>query len=196
MTKRKLIFVTNNPHKLEEIRKIVGDRIEIYSLKEINCLEEIPETADTIRDNAIMKAQYVAEKYGVDCFADDTGLEVSALGGAPGVHTARYASAEGHDTIGNMQLLLQNLEGETDRSAQFVTYIALIIKGEIRTFKGICKGTILTQMQGNEGFGYDPIFQPEGFEKTFAQMSSEQKNAVSHRGKATRKLIEYLKDLK
>ena len=196
MTKRKLIFVTNNPHKLEEIRKIVGERIEIYSLKEINCLEEIPETADTIRDNAIMKAQYVAEKYGVDCFADDTGLEVSALGGAPGVHTARYASAEGHDTIGNMQLLLQNLEGETDRSAQFVTYIALIIKGEIQTFEGICKGTILTQMQGNEGFGYDPIFQPEGFEKTFAQMSSEQKNAVSHRGKATRKLIEYLKDLK
>lgn len=196
MTKRKLIFVTNNPHKLEEIRKIVGERIEIYSLKEINCLEEIPETADTIRDNAIMKAQYVAEKYGVDCFADDTGLEVSALGGAPGVHTARYASAEGHDTIGNMQLLLQNLEGETDRSAQFVTYIALIIKGEIRTFEGVCKGTILTQMQGNEGFGYDPIFQPEGFEETFAQMSSEQKNAVSHRGKATRKLIEYLKDLK
>lgn len=196
MTKRKLIFVTNNPHKLEEIRKIVGERIEIYSLKEINCLEEIPETADTIRDNAIMKAQYVAEKYGVDCFADDTGLEVSALGGAPGVHTARYASEEGHDTIGNMQLLLQNLEGETDRSAQFVTYIALIIKGEIRTFEGVCKGTILTQMQGNEGFGYDPIFQPEGFEKTFAQMSSEQKNAVSHRGKATRKLIEYLKDLK
>lgn len=196
MTKRKLIFVTNNPHKLEEIRKIVGERIEIYSLKEINCLEEIPETADTIRDNAIMKAQYVAEKYGVDCFADDTGLEVSALGGAPGVHTARYASAEGHDTIGNMQLLLQNLEGETDRSAQFVTYIALIIKGEIQTFEGICKGTILTQMQGNEGFGYDPIFQPEGFEETFAQMTSEQKNAVSHRGKATRKLIEYLKDLK
>ena len=196
MTKRKLIFVTNNPHKLEEIRKIVGDRIEIYSLKEINCLEEIPETADTICDNAIMKAQYVAEKYGVDCFADDTGLEVSALGGAPGVHTARYASAEGHDTIGNMQLLLQNLKGETDRSAQFVTYIALIIKGEIRTFEGVCKGTILTQMQGNEGFGYDPIFQPEGFEETFAQMSSEQKNAVSHRGKATRKLIEYLKDLK
>lgn len=196
MTKRKLIFVTNNPHKLEEIRKIVGERIEIYSLKEINCLEEIPETADTIRDNAIMKAQYVAEKYGVDCFADDTGLEVSALGGAPGVHTARYASEEGHDTIGNMQLLLQNIEGETDRSAQFVTYIALIIKGEIRTFEGICKGTILTQMQGNEGFGYDPIFQPEGFEKTFAQMTSEQKNAVSHRGKATRKLIEYLKDLK
>ena len=196
MTKRKLIFVTNNPHKLEEIRKIVGESIEIYSLKEINCLEEIPETADTIRDNAIMKAQYVAEKYGVDCFADDTGLEVSALGGAPGVHTARYASAEGHDTIGNMQLLLQNLKGETDRSAQFVTYIALIIKGEIRTFEGVCKGTILTQMQGNEGFGYDPIFQPEGFEETFAQMTSEQKNAVSHRGKATRKLIEYLKDLK
>lgn len=196
MTERKLIFVTNNPHKLEEIRKIVGERIKIYSLKDINCFEEIPETADTIRDNAIMKAQYVADKYGVDCFADDTGLEVSALGGAPGVHTARYASAEGHDTMGNMQLLLQNLEGETDRSAQFVTYIALIIKGEIQTFEGVCKGTILAQMRGSEGFGYDPIFQPEGFEETFAEMSSEQKNAVSHRGKATRKLIEYLKDLK
>lgn len=196
MTERKLIFVTNNPHKLEEIRKIVGERIKIYSLKDINCFEEIPETADTIRDNAIMKAQYVADKYGVDCFADDTGLEVSALGGAPGVHTARYASAEGHDTMGNMQLLLQNLEGETDRSAQFVTYIALIIKGEIQTFDGVCKGTILAQMRGNEGFGYDPIFQPEGFEETFAEMSSEQKNAVSHRGKATRKLIEYLKELK
>lgn len=196
MTERKLIFVTNNPHKLEEIRKIVGERIKIYSLKDINCFEEIPETADTIRDNAIMKAQYVADKYGVDCFADDTGLEVSALGGVPGVHTARYASAEGHDTMGNMQLLLQNLEGETDRSAQFVTYIALIIKGEIQTFDGVCKGTILAQMRGNEGFGYDPIFQPEGFEETFAEMSSEQKNAVSHRGKATRKLIEYLKDLK
>lgn len=196
MTERKLIFVTNNPHKLEEIRKIVGERIKIYSLKDINCFEEIPETADTIRDNAIMKAQYVADKYGVDCFADDTGLEVSALGGDPGVHTARYASAEGHDTMGNMQLLLQNLEGETDRSAQFVTYIALIIKGEIQTFDGVCKGTILAQMRGSEGFGYDPIFQPEGFEETFAEMSSEQKNAVSHRGKATRKLIEYLKDLK
>ena len=196
MTERKLIFVTNNLHKLEEIRKIVGERIKIYSLKDINCFEEIPETADTIRDNAIMKAQYVADKYGVDCFADDTGLEVSALGGAPGVHTARYASAEGHDTMGNMQLLLQNLEGETDRSAQFVTYIALIIKGEIQTFDGVCKGTILAQMRGNEGFGYDPIFQPEGFEETFAEMSSEQKNAVSHRGKATRKLIEYLKELK
>ena len=168
MTERKLIFVTNNPHKLEEIRKIVGERIKIYSLKDINCFEEIPETADTIRDNAIMKAQYVADKYGVDCFADDTGLEVSALGGAPGVHTARYASAEGHDTMGNMQLLLQNLEGETDRSAQFVTYIALIIKGEIQTFDGVCKGTILAQMRGSEGFGYDPIFQPEGFEETFA----------------------------
>lgn len=196
MTERKLIFVTNNPHKLEEIRKIVGERIKIYSLKDINCFEEIPETADTIRDNAIMKAQYVADKYGVDCFADDTGLEVSALGGAPGVHTARYVSAEGHDTMGNMQLLLQNIEGETDRSAQFVTYIALIIKGEIQTFDGVCKGTILAQMRGSEGFGYDPIFQPEGFEETFAEMTSEQKNAVSHRGKATRKLIDYLKDLK
>lgn len=195
MTERKLIFVTNNPHKLEEIRNIVGDRIEICSLKEIECFEEIPETADTIRDNAIMKAQYVAEKYGVDCFADDTGLEVAALGGAPGVHTARYASAEGHDTLGNMQLLLQNLEGVADRSARFVTWIALIINGEIRTFEGVCEGKILAEMQGSEGFGYDPVFSPDGYEETFAQMSAEQKNAVSHRGRATRKLIDYLNSL-
>ena len=195
MTKRKLIFVTNNPHKLEEIRKIVGESIEIYSLKEINCLEEIPETADTIRDNAIMKAQYVAEKYGVDCFADDTGLEVSALGGAPGVHTARYASAEGHDTIGNMQLLLQNLKGETDRSAQFVTYIALIIKGEIRTFDVVCKGTILTQMQGNEGFGYDPLFFYEPLNKSFGELSIEEKNQISHRGIALKKLRTIIEEL-
>lgn len=195
MTERKLIFVTNNPHKLEEIRNIVGDRIEICSLKEIECFEEIPETADTIRDNAIMKAQYVAEKYGVDCFADDTGLEVAALGGAPGVHTARYASAEGHDTLGNMQLLLQNLEGVADRSARFVTWIALIIDGEIRTFEGVCEGEILAEMQGSEGFGYDPVFSPDGYEETFAQMSAEQKNAISHRGRATRKLIDYLNSL-
>lgn len=195
MTGRKLIFVTNNPHKLEEIRNIVGDKIEICSLKDINCFEEIPETADTIRDNAIMKAQYVAEKYGVDCFADDTGLEVTALGGAPGVHTARYASAEGHDTLGNMQLLLHNLEGAADRSARFVTWIALIINGEIMTFEGVCQGTILESMQGSEGFGYDPVFSPDGYDATFAQMTAEQKNAVSHRGRATRKLIDYLNSI-
>lgn len=193
--KTKLVFVTNNPHKLEEIRNIAGDEFIINSLAEIGCDEEIPETADTIRGNALMKARYVADKYGVDCFADDTGLEVTALGGAPGVHTARYASAEGHDTVGNMQLLLHNLEGKSDRSAQFVTWIALIKDGSEMTFEGVCRGTILNSQQGDGGFGYDPVFCPEGYESTFAQMSGEEKNSVSHRGKATRKLIDYLKGI-
>lgn len=193
--KTKLVFVTNNPHKLEEIRNIAGDEFIINSLAEIGCDEEIPETADTIRGNALMKARYVADKYGVDCFADDTGLEVTALGGAPGVHTARYASAEGHDTVGNMQLLLHNLEGKSDRSAQFVTWIALIKDGSEMTFEGVCRGTILNSQQGDGGFGYDPVFCPEGYESTFAQMSGEEKNSVSHRGKATCKLIDYLKGI-
>lgn len=192
---KKLVFVTNNPHKLEEIRNIAGDRFQICSLKDIGCCEEIPETADTIRENALMKARYVAEKYGVDCFADDTGLEVTALGGAPGVHTARYASASGHDTAGNMQLLLHNLADADDRSARFVTWIALVIDGKATTFEGVCEGTILESMHGEGGFGYDPVFRPDGFDVTFAQMSGDQKNAVSHRGKATRKLIDYLNTL-
>lgn len=191
---KKLVFVTNNPHKLEEIRNIAGDKFQICSLRDIDCNEEIPETADTIRENALMKAQYVAEKYGVDCFADDTGLEVKALGGAPGVHTARYASAEGHDTLGNMQLLLHNLENADDRSARFVTWIALIENGKAVTFEGVCDGMILDLMEGEGGFGYDPVFRPDGYDRTFAQMTAEEKNAVSHRGKATRKLIDYLND--
>lgn len=193
---KRLVFVTNNRHKLEEIKAIAGDSIKIMSLKEIGCEEDIPETAETIRGNALMKARYVSERYGVDCFADDTGLEVRALGGAPGVHTARYASASGHDEIGNMQLLLQNLEGESDRRARFVTWIALIESGEETTFEGECAGTILEEKRGSGGFGYDPVFQPEGYEKSFAEMTSEEKNRLSHRGKATRKLIEYLKDHK
>lgn len=191
---KKLVFVTNNPHKLEEIRNIAGDKFHICSLRDIDCNEEIPETADTIRENALMKARYVAEKYGVDCFADDTGLEVKALGGAPGVHTARYASAEGHDTLGNMQLLLHNLENAGDRSARFVTWIALIENGNAVTFEGVCDGMILDHMEGEGGFGYDPVFRPDGYDRTFAQMTAEEKNAVSHRGKATRKLIDYLND--
>lgn len=191
---KKLVFVTNNPHKLEEIRNIAGDKFHICSLRDIDCNEEILETADTIRENALMKARYVAEKYGVDCFADDTGLEVKALGGAPGVHTARYASAEGHDTLGNMQLLLHNLENADDRSARFVTWIALIENGKAVTFEGVCDGMILDRMEGEGGFGYDPVFRPYGYDRTFAQMTAEEKNAVSHRGKATRKLIDYLND--
>lgn len=192
---KKLVFVTNNPHKLEEIRSIAGDKFDICSLKDIGCFEEIPETADTIRDNALMKARYVAEKYGVDCFADDTGLEVTALGGAPGVHTARYASASGHDTRGNMELLLHNLENATDRSARFVTWIALFMNGEAMTFEGVCNGTILDSRHGDGGFGYDPVFRPDGFDVTFAQMTGEEKNEVSHRGKATRKLLDYLNNI-
>lgn len=199
MTKEKvnLVFVTNNPHKLEEIRSIAGDKINILSLKDINCNEEIPETADTIRGNALMKARYVAEKYGVDCFADDTGLEVKALNGAPGVHTARYASASGHDTMGNMQLLLENLKNEDDRSARFVTWIALISAGKEIAFEGECRGTIEKEMHGTAGFGYDPVFCPQGYGVTFAEMLPEQKNEISHRGKATRKLLDYInKELK
>lgn len=190
--KVKLVFVTNNSHKLEEIRNIAGDKIDILSLADINCCEEIPETADTISGNAMMKARYVSERYGMDCFADDTGLEVEALGGSPGVHTARYATVNGHDTLANMQLLLQNMKGETNRKARFVTVIALIKDGEEQTFEGICPGEIREEMRGAAGFGYDPIFQPDGYEKTFAQMSTEEKNEISHRGKATRKLTDYL----
>lgn len=189
---KKLVFATNNPHKLEEIRGVAGDRFIICSLAEIGCHEDIPETADTIRGNAVMKAYYVAEKYGVDCFADDTGLEVTALGGAPGVHTARYASEQGHDTMANMRLLLQNMENAADRSARFITCIALVENGEVTTFEGVCEGTILKEMEGDGGFGYDPVFRPDGLDVTFAAMTGEQKNAVSHRGKATRKLLDYL----
>ncbi|MBD5229320.1 MAG: non-canonical purine NTP diphosphatase [Bacteroidales bacterium] len=189
---KKLVFATNNLHKLEEIRSLAGDKFIICSLAEIGCHEDIPETADTIRDNAIMKARYVAEKYGVDCFADDTGLEVATLGGAPGVHTARYASEQGHDTMANMKLLLRNMENAADRSARFVTWIALVEGGEVTAFEGVCNGTILEAMEGEGGFGYDPVFRPDGFDVTFASMTGEQKNEVSHRGKATRKLIDYL----
>lgn len=192
--KVRLVFVTNNSHKLEEIRKIAGDKIEILSLADINCSDEIPETADTIRENALMKARYVAEKYGVDCFADDTGLEVEALNGAPGVHTARYATVNGHDTLANMQLLLQNLQGVTNRKARFVTVIALIKDGKEMTFEGICPGIIREEMHGDAGFGYDPVFQPDGFDMTFAEMGTEEKNKISHRGKATCQLMDYLMD--
>lgn len=192
MEKRKIVFATNNANKLREIREIAGDKFDIVSLAEIGCDEDIPETADTIAGNALQKARYVSAKYGIDCFADDTGLEVEALDGAPGVHTARYASDSGHDSEANMRLLLKNLEGVSNRNARFVTYIALILGNEEKLVEGECKGTIITERRGSHGFGYDPVFQPEGFEVTFAQMTSEDKNLVSHRGKATRKLIEIL----
>ena len=189
----KLVFATNNKHKLEEVRAIVGDRVEILSLNDIDCHDDIPETADTLQGNALIKARYIHEKYNVDCFADDTGLEVEALDGAPGVYSARYAGEE-CDSQSNMHKLLENLTGENNRNAQFRTVIALIIKGEEKLFNGIVKGEISREKMGNSGFGYDPIFIPEGFSQSFAQMSSEMKNSISHRYRATEQLSNYLKE--
>lgn len=193
--RKKIVFATNNAHKLEEIRAIVGEMFDILSLKDIGCLEELPETAGTIEGNARMKAEYVYNNYGVDCFADDTGLEVEALGGAPGVRTARYASEAGHDTAGNMRLLIKNMEGLSDRKARFVTYIALVSKGTEYIFSGVCQGAIASKPVGEGGFGYDPVFIPEGRSQSFAQMTPEEKNSISHRSRATAKLIEKLKQL-
>ena len=161
------------------------------SLSDIGCHDDIPETADTLAGNALQKARYVKEHYGYDCFADDTGLMVDALGGAPGVYSARYAGP-GHDSVTNMRLLLDNMKGVTDRSARFVTVIALILNGCELTFEGRVEGEILTEPQGEGGFGYDPVFQPEGGQLSFAMMSADAKNAISHRGRATAALMEYL----
>ncbi|MCM1521690.1 MAG: non-canonical purine NTP diphosphatase [Muribaculaceae bacterium] len=188
---QEIVFATNNAHKLEELRRIAGDRFIIHSLAEIGCHEDIPETADTLEGNAIQKARYVKEHYGYDCFADDTGLMVDSLGGAPGVFSARYAGP-GHDSAANMRLLLHNLEGVTDRRARFVTVIALILDGEERTFTGSIEGEILTEPDGDGGFGYDPIFRPEGETLSFARMTPDAKNAISHRGRATAQLTNYL----
>ncbi|MCM1077000.1 MAG: non-canonical purine NTP diphosphatase [Bacteroides sp.] len=190
-----IVFATNNPHKLEEIRRIVGENFRILSLKEIGCLEDIPETADTLEGNALLKARYIKEHYGYDCFADDTGLMVDALDGAPGVYSARYAG-QGHDSVANMNLLLTNLDGVTDRTARFITVIALIIGETELTFEGRVEGRILTEPHGTAGFGYDPIFKPDESSVSFAEMSADDKNAISHRGRATAKLMEYLRGLK
>lgn len=189
----KLVFATNNRHKLEEVRAIVGDRVEVLSLNDIDCHDDIPETADTLQGNALIKARYIYDKFGVDCFADDTGLEVDALGGEPGVYSARYAGEECCSEA-NMHKLLHNLTGKIDRNAQFRTVIALIINGEEKLFNGIVKGTIAEEKMGDSGFGYDPIFIPEGFSESFAQMSSDQKNSISHRYRATKQLSDYLKE--
>lgn len=188
----KLVFATNNKHKLEEVRAILGNRIEVLSLNDINCHDDIPETADTLEGNALIKARYIYEKFGVDCFADDTGLEVDVLGGEPGVYSARYAGEECNPEA-NMHKLLHNLTGKNNRNAQFRTVIALIINGEEKLFNGIVKGTISQEKMGNAGFGYDPIFIPEGFSESFAQMSSDMKNSISHRYRATEELSNYLK---
>ena len=189
----KLVFATNNKHKLDEVRAIVGDRVEVLSLNDIDCHDDIPETADTLQGNALIKARHIYTKYGLDCFADDTGLEVEALDGAPGVYSARYAGEE-CDSEANMQKLLHELTGKNNRNAQFRTVIALIIKGEERLFNGIVKGTITGEKMGDSGFGYDPIFIPEGFSESFAQMGSEIKNSISHRYRATEQLGNYLKE--
>lgn len=189
---RDLVFATNNAHKLDEARSIVGHRMNILSLRDIGCDEDIPETADTLEGNAAIKARYVKEHYGYDCFADDTGLEVDALGGAPGVYSARYAGP-GHDSKANMELLLKNMQGRTDRKARFRTVIALAEgDDDMILMDGAVEGAITSAPRGEAGFGYDPIFEPEGCGLTFAEMDSDAKNAVSHRGRAMKKLMEYL----
>lgn len=188
----KLVFATNNAHKLSEIRSILGDSMEVLSLAEINCHDDIPETADTLEGNALIKARWVKERYGYNCFADDTGLEVTALGGAPGVHTARYAYADRHDPEANTRKLLDELQGKDDRTAQFRTAIALILDTEEFVFEGIVRGEIATEERGSEGFGYDPVFIPENSGRTFAELGVEVKNDISHRARAVRKLVDFL----
>lgn len=188
----KLVFATNNAHKLSEIRAMLPDGIEILSLADIGCHDDIPETADTLEGNALQKAHWVFDKYGYDCFADDTGLEVTALDGRPGVHTARYAYPDRHDPQANTQKLLSELEKKSDRSAQFRTVIALIEKGTEHLFEGIVRGVIATEERGTEGFGYDPVFSPEQTGKTFAELGVEVKNGISHRARAVRKLVDHL----
>lgn len=187
----KLVFATNNQNKVKEVQSLLPNHITILSLKDIGCEEDIPETQPTIEGNAIQKAQYVKEHYGYDCFADDTGLEVSALNGEPGVFSARYAG-EQRNADDNMNKLLTELQDKNDRSAHFKTVIALILNGQQHTFEGICEGTIINEKKGEKGFGYDPIFMANGFEETFAQISLEEKNRVGHRGKAVQKLIGFL----
>ena len=208
----KIVFATNNLHKLQEVRPILGDSFEVLSLKDIGCDVDIPETGQTLEENALQKARYVYDNYHIDCFADDTGLEVEALNGAPGVYSARYAAMEptgstdspkSHDSEANMARLLRELSDKDNRKARFRTVIALIQKKDVcpcgctsikqeHLFEGIVNGEITTERSGVEGFGYDPIFRPEGYDQTFAEMNAEQKNSISHRGRATAKLAEYL----
>lgn len=212
----KIVFATNNEHKLSEIRDILGESIEVLSLKDIGCDVDIPETGKTLEENALQKAQYVYDHYHIDCFADDTGLEVDALDGAPGVYSARYASMvsdsnlttpASHDSEANMARLLKELGENNNRHARFRTVIALIQKKdvcpcgctsikEIHKFEGIVEGEIIRERRGGEGFGYDPIFQPDGYDKTFAELGMEVKNHISHRARATQKLADYLLKVK
>ena len=186
-----LVIATNNQHKVEEIRRALGDKIKLISLKDLGCREEIPEDGTTLKENAYQKAKYVWDKYKKNCFADDTGLMVEALDGAPGVYSARYAG-EHCSFDDNIDLLLENMEGKTNRNAYFATVICLIQDGEPVYFEGKCEGCILTERYGRGGFGYDPIFMPKGYGESFAEISMEEKNKISHRGKATEKLIKHL----
>ena len=210
----KIVFATNNQHKLQEIRAILGSSFEVVSLADIGCHEDIPETGQTLEENALMKAEYIYNKYHLSCFADDTGLEVEALDGAPGVYSARYAAMDpsgaatslSHDSEANMTRLLRELGNNNNRKARFRTVIALIQKKdvcpcgctsikEIHQFEGIVNGEIIRERRGGEGFGYDPIFQPDGYDQTFAELGADIKNQISHRARATQKLAEYLKTL-
>ncbi len=191
MEKRTIVFATNNAHKLGELRGIAGEEWNIMSLAEIGCHDDIPETADTLEGNALIKARWVKARYGYDCFADDTGLMVDALDGAPGVYSARYAGPD-HDSAANMKLLLERMADKDNRNAHFSTVIALVMGGEEHIFEGRVDGTIAREPSGCGGFGYDPVFVPENSGRTFSEMTAEEKNAISHRGRATRKLMEFL----
>lgn len=191
---RTLVFATNNKHKLDEVRKITSGQVEIVSLSDIQCYDEIPETADTLEGNALQKARYIHTNFHTDCFADDTGLEVEALNGAPGVYSARYAGP-GHDSEANMRKLLAALEGESNRKARFRTVIALILDGKEYLFEGIVNGRIIEEKKGSAGFGYDPIFVPDGYSQTFAELGDDIKNRISHRAMATHKLAEFLSNI-
>ena len=188
----KLVFATNNKHKLEELQAILGNEIKLLSLKDIGCTEEIPEEQPTLEGNARQKSMYVFERFGYPCFADDTGLEIEVLNGEPGVYSARYAGEE-KSSEANMDKVLKKLAGNSNRKARFRTVISLIINGEENQFEGIVEGEIIEKREGNSGFGYDPIFRPAGFETTFAEMSIADKNKISHRGRAVKKLVEYLR---
>lgn len=190
----KLIFATNNAHKLREVSQVVGDKFTLLTPRECGIDEDIPEEQPTLEGNALQKARYIYARTGMDCFADDTGLEVDALGGEPGVRSARYAT-DGHDDEANKRLLLERMQGVEARGAQFRTAIALIIGGKEYLFEGIVRGNITTEEQGEGGFGYDPLFVAEGCERSFAEISAEEKNAISHRGRAVRKLAEFLQEL-
>ncbi len=187
-----LVFATNNRHKLEELQELLGSEIKLLSLGDIGCYEDIPETRPTLEGNARQKSFFVYEKYGYNCFADDTGLEIEALGGEPGVYSARYAG-DAKDSEANMKKVLEKLVKINNREARFRTVISLVLNGEETQFEGIVEGAILTEKKGNSGFGYDPVFQPKGHTQSFAEMSLEQKNKISHRGRAVEKLVNFLK---